>query len=76
MLEPDHVNETPSQDFTLAAADGDICDGLRGLDDHGQELLAECGQADRTCCNRPAKQPKLCVRILGNDAAFPGRADG
>jgi hypothetical protein len=41
MMEPDHVNETPSQDLTLAAADGDIRDGLRGLDDHGQELLAE-----------------------------------
>jgi hypothetical protein len=41
MMEPDHAKETPSQDFTLAAADGDICDGLRGFDDHGQELLAE-----------------------------------
>jgi hypothetical protein len=41
MMEPDHVKETPSQDFTRAAAGGDICDGLRGLDDHGQELLAK-----------------------------------
>jgi hypothetical protein len=41
MMEPDHVNEKPSDDFTLAAAGGDICDGPRGLDDHGQELLAE-----------------------------------
>jgi hypothetical protein len=41
MMEPDHVNKTPSQDFTLAAAGGDVCDGLRGFDDYGQELLAE-----------------------------------
>jgi hypothetical protein len=41
MMEPDHVNETPSQDFILAAAGGDVCNGLRGLDDQGQELLAE-----------------------------------
>jgi hypothetical protein len=41
MMEPDHVKETPSQDFALAAADGDICNGLRGLDHLGQELLAE-----------------------------------
>jgi hypothetical protein len=41
MTEPDHVNEARSQDLTLAAAGGDIGDGLRGLDDFGQELLAE-----------------------------------
>jgi hypothetical protein len=41
MMEPDHVNETPSHDFTLAAVGGDICNSPRGLDDHGQELLAE-----------------------------------
>ncbi len=41
MMEPDHVNETPSYDFTLAADGGDICNGLRGGDDHEQELLAE-----------------------------------
>jgi hypothetical protein len=39
MMEPDHVHETPSQDFTLAAAGGDICNGPGGLDDQG--LLAE-----------------------------------
>jgi hypothetical protein len=41
MMEPDHAKETSSQDFTPVAADGDICDGPRGLDDYGQELLAE-----------------------------------
>jgi len=35
--------ETPSQDFPRAAAGGDVCHGLRGLDDFGQELLAEWG---------------------------------
>jgi len=41
MMEPDHVNETPSHDFTLAAVGGDLCNGSRGLDDLGQKLLAE-----------------------------------
>jgi hypothetical protein len=41
MMEPDHANETPSQDFTVAAADGDIRHGLCRLDNQGQELLAE-----------------------------------
>jgi len=50
-MEPDHVNETPIHDFTLVAAGGDICNGLRGLDDHGQELLAKRGQEEcaRNC---------------------------
>ena len=48
MMEPDNVNAAPSQDFTVAAAGGDICNGPRGLDDQGQELLAERGQAERT----------------------------
>jgi hypothetical protein len=63
-MEPDHVKETPSQDFTFAAAGGDICDGPRGLDDHGQELLAERGQAERTNQNWwLAKQFEFGVRI-------------
>jgi hypothetical protein len=41
MMEPDHVNETPSHDFPVAAAGGDLCNGPRGLDHLGQELLAE-----------------------------------
>jgi hypothetical protein len=41
MMEPDHVNETPSDDFALVAAGGNVCNGPRGLDDLGQELLAE-----------------------------------
>jgi hypothetical protein len=39
MMEPD--NETPSHDFTLVTAGGDLCNRPRGLDDYGQELLAE-----------------------------------
>ena len=63
MMEPDHVDETPSQDFALVAAVGDICDGPRGLDDHGQELLAERGQAERTNQNCwLAKQFEFGVR--------------
>jgi hypothetical protein len=41
MMEPEHAKETLYQDFTVVAADGDVCDGPRGLDDHGPELLAE-----------------------------------
>jgi hypothetical protein len=41
MMEPDHVKETPSHDFTRVAAGSGICNGQRGLDDHGQELSAE-----------------------------------
>jgi hypothetical protein len=39
-MEPDHVNETSSHDFTVVAACGDIRNSPGGLDYHGQELLA------------------------------------
>jgi hypothetical protein len=39
MMELDH--ETPIHDFTAVAAGGDICNGPRGLDYLGQELLAQ-----------------------------------
>jgi hypothetical protein len=39
--EPDNVNETPSQNRALVAAGGNGCNGPRGLDNHGQELLAK-----------------------------------
>lgn len=74
MMDPDNVSKTPSHDFTPAAARRDICDRPCGLDDHGQELLAERGQKDRVWRNHPAKHRKLCVGIYGNDAAFPSRA--
>jgi hypothetical protein len=71
MMEPDNVDETPSQDFTLAAAGGDICDGPRGLDNHGQELLAERGQAKRTKYNgRLVKRCEFCVRVRPNAATL------
>ncbi len=41
MMEPDHVNETPSYNFAFAAVGGGICNRLRGRDDLGQEILAE-----------------------------------
>jgi hypothetical protein len=39
-MEPDDVKKTPSHDFVLVAADGDIYGGPRRFDDHGQKLLA------------------------------------
>jgi hypothetical protein len=39
-MEPDNV-ERPSYDFDPGAANGAICGGPRGFNDHGQELLAE-----------------------------------
>jgi len=41
MMEPDDVKKTPSYDFVLVAADGDIYSGPRRFNDHGQELLAK-----------------------------------
>jgi len=74
MTEPDHVNKTPSHDFTLAAVDGDICDGLCGLDDHGQELLAERGQAERAKQNCWfATRFEFCVRVRPGSVTFAAR---
>ena len=74
MMEPDHVKETPSQDFTVAAADGDIRHGLCGLDDFGQELLAERGQAERANQNWwRAKRLEFCVRVLWGNVTFAAR---
>jgi hypothetical protein len=73
-MEPDHVNETPSQDFPRAAAGGDICHGLRGLDDFGQELLAERGQAERAHQNWwRAKRLEFCARVLRGNVTFAAR---
>src|SRR5437899_2223185 len=41
MMEPDHVNQTPSHDFPSVAAPGDLRYGPCGLNYHRQELLAE-----------------------------------
>src|ERR1700682_6152114 len=71
MMEPDHVNETPSHNFTLVAAGRDICNGPRGLDDHGQELLAKRGQAKRANQNGwLAKRFEFCVRVRPNSVTF------
>jgi hypothetical protein len=48
MMESDHVNETLSHDFAVAATGGDISNGPRGLDHYGQKLLAKRGEAGRT----------------------------
>jgi hypothetical protein len=47
MMEPDHVKENPNSDRTYVAAVGDIGNGQCGLDNNGQELLAERSQAER-----------------------------
>jgi hypothetical protein len=39
-MEFDDVKKTPSHDFALVAADGDIYSGPRRFNDHGQKLLA------------------------------------
>ena len=62
MMEPDHVNKTPSHDFPPAAAAGVLCNGLRGRDDHEQELLAERGQAEHAIQNRWFAKRYLRVR--------------
>jgi len=42
----------------------DICDGPRGLDDHGQELLAERGHAERTNQSRwLAERSGFCLSV-------------
>jgi hypothetical protein len=62
--EPDNVNETPSLNFAVAAAGGDIGNRPRGLDHFGQKLLAKRGQAGRAHHNRrTAEQITGCVRI-------------
>jgi len=45
--EPDNVNETPTFNFAVAAAGGDIGNRPRGLNHYGQELLAERSEAGR-----------------------------
>jgi hypothetical protein len=71
MMEPDHVNETSSHDFTPVAAGGDIRNGPRGLDHLGQELLAEWGQAERASQNGWfAKRLEFCVRVRPGGVTF------
>ena len=70
-MEPDHVNETPSHDFTCVAAGGDICNGPGGLDNHGQELLAERGQAERANQNLwLATRFEFCLRVRPGRVTF------
>jgi hypothetical protein len=40
-MEPDHVKETHSHDFTSAAARGDVGNSPGRIDDYRQELLAK-----------------------------------
>jgi hypothetical protein len=58
MMEPDHVKENPDSDLTCVAAVGDIGNGPRGLNDNGQELLAERSQAERASS---AWWPRFCA---------------
>ena len=70
-MEPDHVNETPSDDFTCVAAAGDIGNGPGGLDNHRQELLAERGQANQNLWL--ATGFEFCLRVLPSGATFAAR---
>jgi len=73
-MEPDHVNETPSYDFTSVAAGGDICNGPRGLDHLGQELLAERGQAEHANHNCWFTTGfEFCVRLRAGSVTFAAR---
>jgi hypothetical protein len=47
-MEPDNIIKTPSDDFVLIAADGDIHSSSRRFNHHGQKLLAKRGRAERT----------------------------
>jgi hypothetical protein len=47
MMEPDHVEENPDSDLTSVTAVDDVRNCPHGVDDHGQELLAERRQAER-----------------------------
>jgi hypothetical protein len=73
--EPDNVNETPSHDLAAAAACDDICDGICGLDHHGQELLAKRGQAERIQSCWLAKRCEFCFCIQ-QDGATSGPYKG
>src|SRR5882757_5574148 len=74
MMEPDHVNETPSYDFTPVAAGGDLCNRLRRLDHLGQELLAERGQAERARQNCGFATRFECrVRVRSGWVTFAAR---
>jgi len=83
-MEPDHVKETPSHDFTPVATGGDICNGPRGLDHLGQELIGRvrpeersnqhCWFATRFECGlrlRPASVT-LAARDDPNESGSPG----
>src|SRR6266700_751717 len=64
LVEPEHVDQTSSHDFPPVAAGSDLCDSPGGLDDLGQELLAQRGQAERTAHVWLAGQRRfrLCLR--------------
>jgi hypothetical protein len=74
MMEPDNVNQTPSYDFAVAAAGGDIRNGPSGLDDHRQELLAERGQAKRANRNSWFSR-QFCIRVRRTSVKFAARGE-
>jgi hypothetical protein len=62
-MEPDNAIKAAFYNFALAEADGDIHRSPRGVNNHGQKLLAERNHAG---CTRPVWQltwqSKFCAR--------------
>src|SRR5882757_5419692 len=75
MMEPDHVDKTPSHDFPPAAAAGVLCNGPCGLDHIRQELLAERGQAEHAIRNRWFARRYLRVRPGRTTSGARGESD-
>src|SRR5258708_28785518 len=72
-MEPEHVNQTPSHDFPLAAARRDLCDGPGGLDYIRQELLAERSQAERADQGWLASRCRFSVRLRSRNVTRGAR---
>src|SRR5258708_30945874 len=72
-MEPEHVNQTPSHDFPLAAARRDLCDGPGGLDYIRQELLAERSQAERADQGWLASRCRFSVRLRSSNVTCGAR---
>ncbi len=63
IMEPEHVDQTPSRDFPSLAARGDLRDGPSRVDHHRQELLAERSQAKRADRNWLSSRREFCIRL-------------
>ena len=61
-MEPDAI-KTAFYNFALAEADGDIHRSPRGVNNHGQKLLAERSQAKRADRNWLSSRREFCIRL-------------